>query len=151
MLPYPLLVMCRKCKEMSHFGNRTCRKSQFWSSELITVVSTSCMCYSIVICTPICMLPGDFQRVRGINMHVFKGRRSKHLTVFHGHPLMLSHECSVCRHAGGGTTFILEGPSINIANFDHTHQAYSSIMDRNIGGGEGVQPQSPMGSAAYGT
>ena len=49
---------------------------------------------------------------------------------------------------GGGTTIILGGLSINTANFDHTHQAYSSIMDQNIGGG-GLQPQSPMGSAAY--
>ena len=36
---------------------------------------------------------------------------------------------------GGGTTIILGGLSINIANFDHTHQAYSSNMDQNIGGG----------------
>ena len=56
------------------------------------------------------------------------------------------------QYIGRGTKFILGGLSINIANFDHTHQAYSSIMGRNIGGregGGGLQPQSPMGSATY--
>ena len=53
-------------------------------------------------------------------------------------------------HMGGGTTFILGGLSISIANFDHTHQTYSSTMDQRYwGGGKGLQPQSPMGSAAY--
>ena len=39
ILPYPLLVMCRKCEEMSHFGNRTCRKSQSWSSVKLCVIN----------------------------------------------------------------------------------------------------------------
>ena len=36
---------------------------------------------------------------------------------------------------GRGTKFILGELSINIANFNHNHQAYSSIMDQNIWGG----------------
>ena len=54
-----------------------------------------------------------------------------------------------CMGMGRGTTFISGGLSINIANFDHTHQAYSSIMDQNTGGGGGVQPQSPKDSNTY--
>ena len=38
ILPYPLLVMCRKREEMSHFGNKPCRKSHFWSRIVKTTV-----------------------------------------------------------------------------------------------------------------
>ena len=43
MLPYPLLVMCREHEEMSHFGNRTCRKPQFWSSVMHNMKDSSAL------------------------------------------------------------------------------------------------------------
>ena len=48
------------------------------------------------------------------------------------------HPCACA--IGGGTKFILGELSINIAKFDHAHQAYSSIMDQNIGG-RGFSPK----------
>ena len=64
----------------------------------------------------------------------------------HGHSLWATgtERMFVAHIMGGRTIFILGGLSINIANFDRTQQAYSSIMDRNIGGG-GVSAPKPYG------
>ena len=47
MLPYPLLVMYRKCEEMYVLENKTYKKSQFWPSASECHVTKSMKLYEL--------------------------------------------------------------------------------------------------------